>query len=113
LAGITAFEVPTGELPRTFVARTVNVYDVPFVRPVMVHEVSAVVQPKRPTVEATVYNVIADPLLFAAVQEIVTWPSPRVATTFVGASGRPAGVTALDTPATELPTAFVATTEKV
>ena len=41
-------------VPDTFVAVTVNVYDVPFVRPVTVQVVVAVVQVKEPGVEVTV-----------------------------------------------------------
>jgi len=41
-------------VPDTFVAVTVNEYEVPFVRPETVHEVVAVVQETEPTVEDTV-----------------------------------------------------------
>ena len=41
-------------VPDTFVAVTVNEYDVPLVRPETVHEVDAVVQENEPTVEVTV-----------------------------------------------------------
>jgi hypothetical protein len=40
-------------VPETFVAVTVNVYDVPFVRPVTVHEVVAVVHWNEPGDEVT------------------------------------------------------------
>jgi len=41
-------------VPLTFVAVTVNVYEVPFVNPVTVHEVVAVVHVNEPGVEVTV-----------------------------------------------------------
>jgi len=53
--GTTAAEaVEAAPVPETFVAVTVNVYDVPFVRPVTVHEVVAVEHVNEPGVEVTV-----------------------------------------------------------
>jgi len=40
-------------MPDAFVAVTVNVYEVPFVRPATVHEVEAVVHEKEPGDEVT------------------------------------------------------------
>ena len=48
-------------VPDTFVPVTVNVYDVPFVRPVTVHEVVAVLHVNEPGAEITVYELIAAP----------------------------------------------------
>ncbi len=68
-----------------------------------------------PGEEVTVYPVIADPpLLEEAVKDTVADPLPATAETLIGASGTVFGVTAVDAlEATELPTAFVATTVNV
>jgi hypothetical protein len=53
--GVTAAEaVEAAPVPDTFVAVTVNVYEVPFVRPATVHEVVAVVHANEPGVDVTV-----------------------------------------------------------
>ena len=53
--GITEEEAADAEpVPDTFVAVTVNEYEVPLVRPETVHDVVAVVQENEPTVEVTV-----------------------------------------------------------
>ena len=53
--GVTAADaVEAAPVPDTFVAVTVNVYEVPFVRPATVHEVVAVVHVNEPGVEVTV-----------------------------------------------------------
>jgi len=53
--GTTAAEaVEVAPVPDTFVAVTVNVYEVPFVRPATVHEVVAVVHVNEPGVDVTV-----------------------------------------------------------
>jgi len=53
--GTTEAEASEAEpLPDAFVAVTVNEYEVPFVRPITVHEVEAVVQVNRPGFEVTV-----------------------------------------------------------
>jgi hypothetical protein len=115
VAGVTALLVPDGVLvPEAFVAVTVNVYAVPFVRPVIVigDEPPVAV---APVLEVTVYDVIAEPpVLAGAVNEIVAEPLPATAVTPVGDPGAVEGVTALL--ATEdalVPTAFVAVTVKV
>ena len=48
-----------------------------------------------------------------AVKLTVAWALPRTAVTPVGAPGIVAGVTALDTPGEELPTALLAMTANV
>ena len=48
-------------VPDTFVAVTVNEYDVPLVRPLTVHEVDEVVHCNPPGLEVTVYAEIAAP----------------------------------------------------
>jgi hypothetical protein len=53
--GVTEFDAAdAGPTPTLFVAVTVNVYAVPFVRPVTVHDVDAVAQAKPPGEEVTV-----------------------------------------------------------
>ena len=55
LAGVTlADAVESAEFPAAFVARTLNVYAVPFVKPVTLQEVVVVVQVKDPGVEVAV-----------------------------------------------------------
>jgi hypothetical protein len=53
--GVTAADADDADpVPETFVAVTVNVYEVPFVRPATVHEVVAVVHVNEPGVDVTV-----------------------------------------------------------
>ena len=55
LDGTTAVDTEEAEpVPDTFVAVTVNEYEVPLVRPSTVHDVEAVVQENEPTVDVTV-----------------------------------------------------------
>ena len=55
LDGTTAVDADDAEpVPDTFVAVTVNEYEVPLVRPGTVHDVEAVVQENEPTVDVTV-----------------------------------------------------------
>jgi hypothetical protein len=66
--------------------------------------------------DVTVYPVITlPPSLVGAVKLTVAWVLSATAVTLVGAPGTvgATGVTALDTPGEELPTAFVAITVKV
>ena len=74
-----------------------------------------VVHVKPPGFEVTVYPVIAEPpVVVGANQETVTCPFPRTPVTVLGTPGTVAGVTATEAvEASELPTAFVATTVKV
>ena len=62
----------------------------------------------------TVYEEIAGPpVLVGAVNETVAEPLPDTAFTPVGASGFPAGVTAADVAAADVPVEFVAVALKV
>ena len=65
--GIALFDASEAEpVPATFVAVTVNVYEVPFVRPSTVQNVPRVaVQENPPGFEVTVYEVINEPPLDA------------------------------------------------
>ena len=93
--GVTAFDgLDAGPVPAAFVAVTVNVYDVPFVRPDTVHEVAGItggvalvvhVLDASPTA-LTVYP-LKNLAPLGAVHAMVAWPSPGVAKTFVGATG--------------------------
>ena len=47
-------EIEGAPEPLAFFATTMNVYEIPFVRPVTVHEVEAVVHENDPEVEVTV-----------------------------------------------------------
>jgi hypothetical protein len=100
-------------VPDTFVAVTVNEYDLPLVRPETVHEVEAVAHVNEPGFEVTVYSVIAAPPLDAgAVQE--TSDSPLafdVPDTDVGAPATLDGKTAAEADEAEpVPDTFVAVT---
>src|SRR5262245_1269934 len=107
-------------VPTAFVAVTVNVYVVPFVRPVTVALVAvpAAVAVRPPGDAVTVKPVIAlPPFESGAVQVTVACWFPAQASTPVGAPGTVAGdrgVTALDAvEAGPVPTAFVAFTVNV
>ena len=116
VAGTTAPDAVDAEpVPAAFVAVTVNVYEVPFVRPVTVQLVVAVVQVSDPGEDVTVYPVIAlPPLLEGAVQETATWVDPNTPDTPVGAPGTVAGTTADDAEdAAPAPALFVAATVNV
>jgi hypothetical protein len=77
------------DVPSAFVAVTVNVYDVPLVRPATVHEVDEVVHVFDPGEDVTVYPVIVDiPSSAGAVHVTTDWALPfEVAETPVGGSG--------------------------
>jgi hypothetical protein len=116
LSGVTELLADEGVLvPIAFVAVTVNVYVVPFVRPVTTSGDAPPVAVKPPVFELTVYDVIAEPpLLAGGVNDTVAWPLPATALMLVGASGTVAGVTrfeALD--GLLVPRAFVAVTVKL
>ena len=103
-------------VPDTFVAVTVNEYEVPLVRPETVHDVEVVVQENEPEFEVTVYSVIAAPPLDAgAVQETTDSPLAfDVPNTPVGAPGTLEGITAVDADEPEpVPDTFVAVTVNV
>jgi hypothetical protein len=123
--GVTALDAPdAGPVPPPFVAATVNVYAVPFVRPVTLalvaggEPVTVVgVWAVEPTYGVIVYPVIAlPPLLLGAVQLTSAWLVAGLAVTFEGAVGGFVvnGVTALDgADAAPVPTALVALTVNV
>jgi hypothetical protein len=116
VAGVTALEVSEGApVPTAFVAVTVNLYEVPLVRPVTVIGVVAPVPVKLPGCEVTVYEVIGlPPLLPGAAKETEACALPPVAVAAVGASGTVAGVTAEEAEEAEpVPTLLVAVTVKV
>ena len=80
------------DVPSAFVAVTVNVYEVPLVRPATVHEVDEadeVVHVFDPGDDVTVYPVIVDiPSSAGAVHVTTDWALPfEVAETPVGGSG--------------------------
>jgi hypothetical protein len=80
-AGTTAPEaVEATDVPSAFVAVTVNVYDVPLVRPATVQEVDEadeVVHVFDPGDDDTVYPVIVDiPSSAGAVHVTTDWPLP-------------------------------------
>jgi len=112
--GTTADDAVEAEpVPDTFVAITVNVYDVPLVRPVTVHEVIAVVHVNEPGAEITVYELIeAPPFETGAVHDTTDDAfAALVALTAVGAPGTVDGTTADDAVEAEpVPDAFVAIT---
>jgi len=115
--GTTAAEAEeTAPEPLAFVAVTVNVYEVPFVRPVTVQVVVAVVQVNEPGVEVTVYELIAAPPVETGAAHDTTddaFPAP-VALTAVGAPGTVDGTTAAEADEAEpVPEAFVAVTVNV
>jgi hypothetical protein len=118
-AGVTAVDATEAtELPTALVATTLKVYAVPFVKPVTFIGDVVPVPIKLPGLDVTVYPVTTlPPLLVGATNATLAEALPAVATTAVGGPGTvfgTAGVTELDaTEATELPTAFVATTVKV
>ena len=116
VAGVTAPEaLDATPVPAALVAVTVNVYEVPFVRPVTVHVVAVVVQVNEPGDEVTVYPVIVlPPLLEGAVQETTTCVLPNTPDTPVGAPGTVAGMIAVEAEdAAPVPAAFVAVTVNV
>ena len=115
-AGTTACEALEGfPSPTLFVADTVNVYDVPLVRP-STSQLSgplAHTHVSPPGFDVTVYCVMVAPLFAGAVHEIVASSSPRSAETEVGAPGTAAGTTPADiTDVSPRPTALTATTLK-
>src|SRR5689334_11689887 len=118
VAGVTGADGSDGgPSPTAFVATTVNVYAVPFVRPFTCALVAA---PSTSTVtpsgaDVIAYPVIGEPPSLAGADHItVALESAAIATTLVGAAGGPSGVTVSDGVDGALsPTAFVATTVNV
>lgn len=116
VAGVTELLAPDDVLvPIAFVAVTVNVYAVPFVRPVIVigDEPPEAVNP--PVLEVTVYEIIAEPpLLPGAEKTTLASPFPSVAVPIVGAPGTVAGtIELLVAEAVLVPAEFVAVTVNV
>jgi hypothetical protein len=110
--GVTWFEgAEAGPVPTAFVARTVNVYAVPSVRPVIVIGLPVPVAVRPPGEAVIVYEVIDDPCPEGAVNATVASPvAVGTAPTLVGAAGVP-GITALDgADVGPVPTALVAVT---
>lgn len=116
VAGTTLLEAAeAAPVPTAFVAVTVKVYALPFVRPVTVSGLDAPVAVLPSGLEVTVYKVIALPPFDAgAVKLTVAWPLPLVAVPIVGTPGIVAGITLLEAAeADPAPTALVAVTVKV
>jgi len=114
--GLTLFDAADPlEVPAAFVAVAENVYGVPLVRPVTVHEVAGLVtvQVLLSGVEVTVYEAGAPPPTPAATVTVAE-PSPPTA---VGVSGVPGAAIGLTEPDAadplEVPAAFVAVAENV
>ena len=116
IVGLTELEEPDPlDVPATLVAVAENVYGVPLVRPVTVHEVAGLVtvQVRPPGADVTVYEAGAPPVPGATVT--VAEPSPATA---VGVSGVPGavivGLTELEEPdPLDVPVALVAVAENV
>jgi hypothetical protein len=117
VAGVAAAEgVEAALVPAALVAVTVNVYGVPLVNPVTVHELVSVVQVKPPGLEVAVYPVMAaPPLEVDAVHDTTDWAlAYEVADTLVGALGTVAGIAEADAvEAGPVPAPLVAVTVKV
>ena len=115
-AGVTGADaLLAAESPTALRAFTVNVYAVPFVRPVHAAVVPVTTHETAAGEDVTTYVVIGlPPSLAEAVQETLAVVSAAVAVTPVGALGNP-GVVIADEVAlgTELPTLFVAITVNV
>ena len=110
VAGVTVFDAADGALvPALFVAVTVQLTGVPFVRPVTTIGDPAPDALCEPHV--AVYAVIAAPPFEpGAVKETVTCAFPATALAPVGAPGTVAGVTLIGAEAAPVPIAFVALT---
>ena len=116
--GVTALDASEAlPVPERFVAVTVNVYDVPFVRPSTVQlRAPFVVHVFEPGEDVTVYPVTeAPPLSAGAVQDTTDETfAVEVAETAVGTPGAVAGTAAAEAvEAAEVPEAFVAVTLNV
>jgi len=120
VAGTAAADaVEAVEVPEAFVAVTLNVYEVPLVRPVTVHGFDRPHEKAAcatvPTNGVTVKAVIAAPLAAGAVHDTFDWvDSNEVAETPVGAPGTVDGVAEFDaTDTAPVPARFVAVTVNV
>ena len=103
-----------GPSPSAFVAVTVNVYAVPFDRPVTIIGLVAPVAVKPPGLEVTLYDVTPPPPVVGAVKLTVACVLPGTAVAAVGAPGSiGTGITLLEANDGRLvPTSFVAATVK-
>ena len=118
VAGVAAADgAEAGPVPDALVAVTVNVYAVPFVRPLTVQLVApVVVHVLAPGTDVTVYPVmVSPPVLGGAVHDTTDWPlASDVAVTLIGAPGCVGTSTELDgSDGGPVPSAFVAVTENV
>ena len=118
VAGVIGSDATEGsDEPIAFEATTVNVYEVPLARPVIVHEVSTVEHTTAPSPSVTTYPVIGEPPVEAgANQDTVTVEFPATPVTALGAEGAVASLpatTGADTVAADEPTPLVTTTLNV
>jgi len=120
VAGTAAAEaVEAVEVPEAFVAVTLNVYEVPLVRPVTVHGFDKPHEKAAcatvPTNGVTVKAVIAAPLAAGEVHDTFDWvDSNEVAETPVGADGTVEGTALFEgSDATPVPARFAAVTVNV
>ena len=116
VGSVTAVEAEeTNEVPKEFIAFTVNVSDAPAANPPTVAVRTLPTFTAVPVEGVTVYPVIVKPPFEAgAIHETTAELIPAVASTAVGASGIPNGVTAVvDEEADEVPEAVVVFTVNV
>ena len=115
--GVTEFVVAAEEDPTPLAATTLNVYAMPLVRPLTMHDVAGALTVQLPPdgEEVTVYEVTAEPPFNeGGAKETVALPAPATAETFVGALGALAGVNPPEgVEEFPVPAAFVAAAEKV
>ncbi len=86
-AGVTEFEDPDVDEPKELDAVTVNVYSVPFVKPVTTTGELAPDAVKPPGLEVAVYVGAPVPSTAGSVKTTLACWSPRVAVPIVGAPG--------------------------
>ena len=112
-AGVTLFDAAeAGPVPIALVAVTVNVYAVPFSRPLTVIGEVAPLAVIPPGEDVAMYEVTGEPPLEAGgVNATVACALPATAVPMVGAPGADAGVTLTDAEAGPVPAAFAAVTE--
>jgi len=116
VAGTTAPDTADADpAPALFAAVTVNVYEVPFVRPGTVQLVVDVVQVNEPGMDVAVYPVVGLPPVEAgATHDTAACAFPDTADTALGMPGVVAGTIAFDaSDASPPPREFVATTVNV
>jgi hypothetical protein len=115
--GVAEAVFDSSENPQGFFIRTVNEYDVPLVRPVTVQLRSAgPAEQVAPPGDAVTTNPINGPLVLDEAVQLTTLLDETldVATTPVGAGGRPAGMDSPEaTDSADFPLALVAVTLNV